>query len=164
VTAVAEERRIAPSAAISLMNVYARKVWEELMGEAARPERKKVRVVEFVDSRCPHCHKSVLNPKSLYRRALRFCSQFVDIERITHYVDSREGLMAAREVGVNEVPRVFVNGREIPTKYITSEDPRHFEILVRYLCDIGGAGLAAVEWERKLIEDWQETPYESGFF
>ena len=159
---MAEERRIATPAQINLLNIYAQTVYKAL-GEETRPSKKKVHVVEFISRKCPHCKKYVLNPDSLYNKALRFCMEYVDIERERFDVSTPEGLAMAKSVGIKEVPRVFVNDREIPTKYLESEKPEHFEILVRYLCGLTGAGLGEVEWEREEAVEWSES-YESSFF
>ena len=162
---MAEERRIATPAQISMLNVYAQTVYKALgledeMGRSAKP---KVHVVEFVSAKCPHCKKYIYNPDSLYNRALRFCMEYADIRKDRYDVSTPEGLAMAKAVGIKEVPRVFVNDREIPTKYLESEKPEHFEILVRYLCGLSGAGLAEVEWEREEATEWSGS-YESSFF
>jgi len=160
---VSEEKRLAPGAVISFLNIYAKKVWEELLGTT--PTRRKVRIVEFVSSKCPHCEKYVFNPESLYNRAIKICmAAGVDIERITYDTSTPTGLAAADEAGVKTVPRVFVNGREIPLKYLESENPKHLDILVRYVCALEAAGLPEVQREREEMMTWGETEYESSFF
>lgn len=101
----------------------------KIVFETPKPRKRKIYVIVFFAKWCPVC-KRYIDPETVSLRegtglykAVQTVKSDPEVELILRLVDidTPDGELEADELGIQYIPTVFINGEQIPNKFL--DDP-----------------------------------------